>query len=490
MRASLDAFISSLAALWRLWTLRPIENVSRFATQAAVIGLSSASLALWVGLDRWLAGPGAQFEAWDTLTVSLYALLVLAVAFVASVASRPRPGFRNVLFALVALLPVLIAIGFLIDLRLDGRTALAARVMLALYALAYGSRALRTLSGSRQMRATAAVILLLGGFLAYSQFEDLSPSLWAPLSEEDEESEDMPASTAEALLFDERAQIDDAVDRMSASTGADPAVFFVGFAGMSSQHVFAEEIKLAARVIDERFASADRNLLLINDRRDLGTYPIATVSGLSYALNAVAQKMNPERDILFLALSSHGSADPALAVSNGSLRLEQLTADDLRTALSESGIKRRIIVISACYSGAFMQSLQDRNTILITAAAANKTSFGCSDDRDLTYFGEAFYRDALPTASTLQQAFERAKAALAVREKQEHESASDPQASFGPEISAVLDRNPMRSRGGYGAGSPDSSRKQKPPAAFTAGGVHSSIQEPGSDLLSHRQSRH
>ena len=473
MRASFEAFVSSLGALWRLWTLRPVENVSRVATEAAVIALSVASVALWVGLDWWLAGPGAQFEAWDTLTVSLYALLVLAVAFVASVASRPRLGFRSVLFALVALLPVLIVTGFLIDLRLDGRAALAARALLALYALAYGSRALRTVSGSRQMRATAAVIILLGGFLAYSQFEELSPSLWAPLSEEDEESEDMAASTAEALLFDERAQIDDAVDRMTAGAGPGPAVFFVGFAGMSGQRVFAEEIKLAARVIDERFASADRNLLLINDRRDLESYPIATVSGLSYALNAVAQKMDPDRDILFLALSSHGSADPALAVSNGSLRLEQLTADDLSTALSESGIKRRIIVISACYSGAFMESLQDPDTIVIAAAAADKTSFGCSDDRDLTYFGEAFYRDALPTAATLQQAFERAKAALAVREKQEHESASEPQAFFGSEISAVLERNPMRSHGGgYGVGNPDPARKQKPPAAFTAGGFH------------------
>ncbi len=469
MRASLEAFVSSLAALWRLWTLRPLENASTAASEAAVISLSVASLALWVGLDRWLAGPGAQFEAWDTLTVSFYALLVLGVAFVASVASRPRLGFRSVLFALLALLPVLIIMGFLIDLRLDGRAALAARGLLALYALAYGSRALRTLSGSRQMRATAAVIMLLGGFLAYSQFEELSPSLWAPPSQEDEEGEGMPASTAEALLFDEQAQIDAAVDRMSAGTGADPEVFFVGFAGMSSQRVFAEEIKLAARVIDERFASGDRNLLLINDRRDLQTYPIATVSGLSYALNAVAQKMDPERDILFLALSSHGSADPALAVSNGSLRLEQLTADDLSTALSESGIKRRIIVISACYSGAFIESLQDPNTIVITAAAADKTSFGCSDGRDLTYFGEAFYRDALPFAVTLQQAFERAKAALAVREKQEHESASEPQAYFGSEISAVLERNPMRNRGGaYGVGNPDSTGKKGFTVAFTA----------------------
>ena len=161
-------------------------------------------------------------------------------------------------------------------------------------------------------------------------------------------------------------------------------------------------------------------------------------------MSAIAEKMNPDRDILFLALSSHGSADPLLSVSNGTLPLEQLSDDDLETALRESGIKRRIIVISACYAGAFIDSLKNPDTIVITAAAADKTSFGCSDDRDLTYFGEAFYRDALPNAKTLQAAFEQAKAAIAVREKQEHETPSDPQAFFGKDITDLLEKHPMR----------------------------------------------
>ena len=264
----------------------------------------------------------------------------------------------------------------------------------------------------------------------------------------------MAPAVAEGLLFDQRAQIDEAVDQMNEIAGADPAVYFVGFAGVAEQHVFAEEIKLAARVIDERFDTSARQLLLINDRRDLDSFPIATASGLSYALGAVAQKMNTDRDILFLALSSHGSQDPLLSVSNGSLPLEQLSGDDLDTALRESGIKWRIIVISACHAGAFIESLQNPDTVVITAAAADKTSFGCSDDRDLTYFGEAFYRDALPGAKTLQQAFEQARAAIAVREKQEHQTPSDPQAFFGRDITAMLERHPMRSerRGTLSAG--------------------------------------
>jgi hypothetical protein len=221
-------------------------------------------------------------------------------------------------------------------------------------------------------------------------------------------------------------------------------MYFVGFAGVAEEHVFAEEIKLAARIVDERFGTSGHQLLLINDRRDIDSYPIATASGLAYALKAIAAKMNPDRDILFLAISSHGAADASVSVSNGGLQLEQLSDEDLAAALRDSGIKRRIVVISACYAGAFIQPLEDPNTVVIAAAAPDKTSFGCSDDRDLTYFGEAFYRDALPHAKTLQEAFAQAKAAIAARERRENETPSDPQAYFGTQINAVLERNPMR----------------------------------------------
>ena len=107
-------------------------------------------------------------------------------------------------------------------------------------------------------------------------------------------------------------------------------------------------------------------------------------------------------------------------------------------------------MISACYAGGFIPALQNPDTIVIAAAAADKTSFGCSDDRDLTYFGEAFYRDALPGAASLEDAFARAKAAIAEREKKENEIPSDPQASFGNDLHAVLEASPMHigARGG------------------------------------------
>jgi hypothetical protein len=439
------SWVSRLSTMRRLWTLRPAANVGGVATDLSVIGLGLVSLTLWVGLDWWRAGPGSQFESLAVPIVALYASLVLGASFLLSRTSYPRADFRSVLFTVLAVLPILIGIAFVIDMRLEGRSALAAWVLLGVYGAAYASNALRTLTGTWQVRAMLMVIVFLGALYSLSRTPELSPWLWSASSAaEEQDDSQMPASVAESLLFDQKDLIDQAVGAMSPSTGGYPAMFFVGFAGVAEQRVFAEEIKLAARVIDSRFATSDRKLLLINDRRDLDTYPIATASGLSYALHSVAQKMDPDRDILFLALSSHGSADAELAVSNGSLPLEQLTDDDLETALRESGIKRRIIVISACYAGAFIKSLQNPDTIVITAAAADRTSFGCSDDRDMTYFGEAFYRDAMPGAKTLQDAFQSAKAAIAAREKRENEAPSEPQAFFGGDISAVLERNPMR----------------------------------------------
>jgi hypothetical protein len=433
----------------RLWTLRRVPHLQTVSTDRALIGLGLASLLLWGTLDRWRAGPGAVLEPLETPLVAVYFGLVLASAFLASRASSPRIEFRCALFVVLASLPVLIAAGFWIDLRFSGKTAIAAWMLLALYGLLYGMSALRALSGRWQGGAVAAVILLLGVVSTGYRSADLRPSVWAPAPDEQDTEAGLAPGDAESLLFDQREAIDEGVDRMAENIGPKPAIFFVGFAGVSSQRVFAQEIKLAAHVVADRFDATDRELLLVNDRSDLDTYPLATLSGLQYALSAVAQKMDPDRDILFLALSSHGSPDPKLAVSNAGLPLAQLSADDLQSALRDSGIKRRIIVISACYAGGFMPSLENPDTVVIAAAAADKTSFGCSDDRDLTYFGEAFYRDALPNAKSLEDAFTRAKSAIAARERQENEIASDPQAFFGSEIIKVLEASPMRT-GGHG----------------------------------------
>jgi hypothetical protein len=85
-----------------------------------------------------------------------------------------------------------------------------------------------------------------------------------------------------------------------------------------------------------------------------------------------------------------------------------------------------------------VDALASRRTVVITAAASDRKSFGCDDKRHLTYFGEAFYRDALREAPTLQAAFETAREALQAKETRAGITPSMPQARFGEEIERRL----------------------------------------------------
>jgi hypothetical protein len=440
----------------RLLTLRGVDNLADMASDASVTICSAVSLALWIIVDRLQAGSAVEFDPFGIPALALVALLVLALAYVTARLSNPPQPIRCTLFIAVASLPLLIILSVLIDATVADRWRTLASVTLGVYMLLYAVRSLRALSGTVPLQAVVAGAAVLAGYLWLGQLVYLQPTLWSSPDAGDDEATTMSAEVAESLLFDQRSRLDEALEAVADSThstdsssggggsSSRPSMFFVGFAGVASQKVFAEEIKLAAHVVGERFDTVSRQLLLINDHRDFDSYPLATVSGLRYALGELAKKMQPDRDILFLSLSSHGSSEPQLAVSNGVLPLEQVTGDNLASALRDSGIKWRVIVISACHAGAFIAPLKDPNTVLITAAAADRTSFGCSDDRDLTYFGEAFYRDALPRARSLQDAFALTRSAIATREHAERVTASDPQAYFGGQIEQLLSQQPMR----------------------------------------------
>jgi hypothetical protein len=305
--------------------------------------------------------------------------------------------------------------------------------------LVYLLRGLRSLTGAPQRFAAFSAFLLLLAFAWMSAALNVIPEIWAPLEVEPAvaSADDAPADE-EALLFAQSSKIDRALAAIEPGNAPQGNVFFVGFAGVGAERVFAQEIDLAAQVIGNRYAVGSRGVSLINDARDLESAPLASLSALKYALQGLAARMDLERDVLFLSISSHGSPDPAIAVSNADLPFEDFSDEDLALALRDSGIKWRVIIISACYAGAFIEPLKNPQTIVIAAAAADRTSFGCGSDSDLTYFGSAFYRDALPGARNLRDAFDKARAAIAQRERREHVDASHPQAFFGPEMENKL----------------------------------------------------
>jgi hypothetical protein len=400
--------------------------------------LAGLALLFWVGIDWLLTGPDAVFDPFGASGIAWYVLVLLAVAAMLSSQSQPRVFLRSALALLLALTLVLFALTAVVIVVAPPKTVMLVGALAAgTYCILVAARMLRSMTGHWQSRAvTSAMLALVGTWWLTDQFY-VDPGLWYAPELEAYAGDTKSWDRDESLLFEQPARIDAAVSQVAPAGGDSPTLFFVGFAGYGEERVFAEEIKLAARVIGERYGSQNRSVLLLNDRRDLDSQPLATAASLRYALRALAAKMNVDEDVLFLSLSSHGSED-SLAVSNGPLLVHDLTDVELAAAVRDSGIKWRVIVISACHAGSFIDALRDPNTVVITAAAADRTSFGCTDDRHLTYFGEAFYRDALPGASSLRAAFEAAADTIAERERREDIEASRPQAYFGEAVERKL----------------------------------------------------
>jgi hypothetical protein len=422
----------------RLWTLRGTAPLRFDHPALIVVCLTALSLAMWMTFDWINALPDPQLVSAGAPLLAWYALAVLLLAVLLQWRSSPTPAFESVLVLTAGLVPVPLCVAALGAAYLDPLWLLILGVATLIYSLAYLARGLHALTGVSQRVAAVAGVVFMVGFIWLTDALDVIPDVWSPAEIETAADNSENQADAETLLFQQPARIDQALAGMTAAASAKPQVFFLGFAGVGEQKVFAQEIGLASRVLSERYAIGGRGLSLINDERDLEGAPLASVTGLKYALRGLAARMNIERDVLFLSISSHGAEAPAIAVSNSQLPLNDLTDQDLVEALTGSGIKWRVIVISACYAGGFIESLKDPQTIVITAAAADRTSFGCSNDRDLTYFGEAFYRDALPGARSLRDAFEKAKSAIALRERREHVDASKPQAFFGAQLEAKL----------------------------------------------------
>jgi hypothetical protein len=236
----------------------------------------------------------------------------------------------------------------------------------------------------------------------------------------------------------QRELIEAAVSQMAPSEKGQASVYYVGFAAFGEQTVFRKEEELAISVFGTRFGSALRSLELVNDVHDRRTHPLATYLNLRYALNAIAKRMDLDRDVLVLMLTSHGNAD-GIAVTNGNLFREVLAPSDLEGLLDEAKIRWRVIVVSACYSGVFIPPLESDTSVVITAADSNHSSFGCADNRDLTWFGEALLQDALPDACSLSFAFEDTSYLIRRREGEQGLVHSNPQISLGTQMKDKLD---------------------------------------------------
>jgi hypothetical protein len=186
-------------------------------------------------------------------------------------------------------------------------------------------------------------------------------------------------------------------------------LYVLAIAGDGSQEVFRREVEFVGDELERMFHVRGHTITLINSRSTVATVPMATVTSIREALAAIAASMDRERDILFFFVTTHGSRDHLLVLDQPGMDLPWLSATQLATLLQASGIRWKVVVVSACYSGGFIEPLRDEHTLIITASRADRSSFGCADENELTDFGRAYFKEALPQSSSFQDAFRRAQ---------------------------------------------------------------------------------
>lgn len=228
----------------------------------------------------------------------------------------------------------------------------------------------------------------------------------------------------ELALLEQGSLLERAISALPPSSPAQD-LYTLTVAGDGRQSVFMRETDYVQKLLAERFA-AHGQLSLVNHRDHLVDRPLATRENLTRAIRALAERSG-EEDLIFLYFTSHGSADHELVLNQPRLSLDDLPAADLAQLLAPLAKRKVILVISACYSGGFIEPLKNEQTLIMTAARADRVSFGCSEQSDFTYFGRALFAEALQETDDIVQAFTLAAAKVAEREQADDYQASEPQ---------------------------------------------------------------
>ena len=116
----------------------------------------------------------------------------------------------------------------------------------------------------------------------------------------------------------------------------------------------------------------------------------------------------------FVYMTSHGD-ERGFFLRPGRRMLSPAEVDQ---ALSQGcGERPTVLVVSACHSGTFISPQTRRpNRVIIVAAAADRTSFGCGADNDYTYYDQCFLQQ-LDGASTWRELAEATRACVQTLEQ-------------------------------------------------------------------------
>jgi hypothetical protein len=424
-----------LAAFLRVGQLDFRVSPADFAVLVAFVG--AVAFAASFARGGW---PGYFNLAAVPLFLAEIPLVLAGCVLVAAILGRRDLvlGLGTALFALDPAFAVAsVVLGYALDvLRPDFGVAIGFAFLG--WGLAATLRALFVLAGWQGVRTAAAAGVLAALFAGLVEVMPRAEPWVHRDLEAERAAAAAPSITDERFFHRQQKLLDEALARMQPERPGVEDLYFVGVAPYASQDVFARELATVRKLFDERFGTADRSIALVNSPETLNDIPIATATSLRATLDRVGRLMNPEEDVLFLFITTHGDERHELAFELPPLVLQQLTPTSLARTLQDSGIKWKVLVVSACYSGGFVEPLKDANTVVITAADAKSSSFGCASGRDFTYFGRAYFAEGLGRTFSFTEAFETARASVGEQERAERLAPSSPQIFIGNAVREKL----------------------------------------------------
>ena len=206
---------------------------------------------------------------------------------------------------------------------------------------------------------------------------------------------------------------------------------------LDSDLVFAREAREAGKVLGRRYNAAERTLVIAGPDGISNEHPKGSLTALTLALARIAEVMDADEDVLVLYTTSHGIPQ-GLYYHYGDTGFGILSPERMKEVFEELGIKRRVLILSACYSGVFIPAMASDDTAILTASAANRTSFGCAPDNDWTFFGDALINRALRKAQPLSAASNEANLSIADWESRRKLFSSLPQRLIGSSAQSWL----------------------------------------------------
>jgi hypothetical protein len=442
--APLKKLLRNLRGGLRLALLQRVTREDFAATTEAYALLIVTHLVILLALGVAQVGPNGQINYFELPRALLIVPLTLAFGLLIAQANRDSATLLVMAVALTAAGTLLTVILGVMGLVMQGPLeVLRGRYWRYLYYFTFAwwfvvvtVAVLRlTPSGLRRrignVLAGLIVLVLPVWFLPQGY-------LWVPAHDADEEvrggRSGFWALAEESGYYAQQDMLSRALAELLPERRGVPDVYLIAAGLYASEDVFMKEVKVIETLFKERFDADGRALALINNPKTIHEHPVASLTSLGASLQRVGSLMNPDEDVLVLYLSSHGSETHKLSVQFWPLRLNDIDPRALKQVLDQSGIQWKVVVVSACYSGGFIEPLKDERTLIITASSAGRQSFGCGNESDSTYLAKALFDEELRKTYSFEEAFKGARKSIERREQEQGFTPSEPQIHVGASV--------------------------------------------------------